>query len=59
MHERILVAILRVIGCVSLTAVVFVYVPYSWMNSIHQLVGMGDLPIEPIVGYLARSTSAF
>jgi len=29
------------------------------MNAIHQWLGMGHLPREPIVGYLARSTSAF
>jgi hypothetical protein len=29
------------------------------MNAIHQWLGMGDLPAEPVVGYLARSTSAF
>jgi len=33
--------------------------PYAWMNTIHQWLGMGQLPSEPIVGYLARSTSAF
>jgi len=29
------------------------------MNAIHQHMGMGTLPSEPVVGYLARSTSAF
>jgi len=33
--------------------------PYSWMNAIHQRLGMGVLPSDPIVGYLARLTSAF
>ncbi len=33
--------------------------PYSWMNAVHEFLGMGTLPDEPIVGYLARSTSAF
>ena len=28
------------------------------MNAIHQMLGMGELPSNPIVGYLARSTSA-
>lgn len=36
-----------------------VVMPYSWMDAIHQWLGMGKLPDEPIVGYLARSTSAF
>jgi hypothetical protein len=29
------------------------------MNAIHRLLGMGPLPDAPVVGYLARSTSAF
>ena len=33
--------------------------PYPWMNVTHQWLGMGTLPSGPIVGYLARSTSAF
>ena len=59
MNERILVLVLRMIGGVSLLAAIFVFVPYSWMNAIHQMLGMGELPSNPIVGYLARSTSAF
>lgn len=50
---------LRVIGTAALLAVVAVAMPYTWMNAIHQWLGMGPLPSEPIVGYLARSTSAF
>jgi len=40
-------------------ALIAVVMPYSWMNAIHNRLGMGELPPEPIVGYLARSTSAF
>jgi len=50
---------LRVLGSVALLAVFAVIMPHSWMNAIHQRLGMGQLPPEPIVGYLARSTSAF
>lgn len=50
---------LRIVGSVALLAIVAVIIPYSWMNVIHQWLGMGRLPSEPIVGYLARSTSAF
>lgn len=50
---------LRISGCVSGLAVFAVVMPYCWMNAIHQWLGMGKLPDEPIVGYLARSTSAF
>ena len=40
-------------------AVFFVCVPHAWMDGIHQWLGLGKLPDTPIVGYLARSTSAF
>lgn len=50
---------LRIIGTAALLAIVAVVIPYSWMNAIHKWLGMGQLPAEPIVGYLARSTSAF
>jgi hypothetical protein len=58
-HERFLQWLLRVGGTGSLFAVVAVAMPYAWMNAIHEWLGMGKLPDEPIVGYLARSTSAF
>jgi hypothetical protein len=58
-QERLLKLSLRLIGTTAFFAVVAVVMPYSWMNSVHQWLGMGTLPPEPIVGYLARSTSAF
>lgn len=57
--ELALKVILRWIGTAGLTALVFVAAPYSWMDSIHSDLGLGRLPDEPVVGYLARSTSAF
>ena len=56
---RLFKLFLRTTGSVALLAVVAVAMPYSWMNAIHESLGMGPLPTEPIVGYLARSTSAF
>ena len=53
-----LVWILRIMGSSSLLALIFVAVPHAWMDSIHSALGMGPLPAEPVVGYLARSTSA-
>ena len=50
---------LRIIGSVSLLAILAVLMPYHSMNVTHQWLGLGELPDEPIVGYLARSTSAF
>ena len=58
-HDRFLRLFLRALGTVALVAVIAVVMPYSWMNAIHQRLGMGPLPQQPIVGYLARSTSAF
>ena len=58
-QESICRAFLRIMGSVSLLALVFVAVPYASMDAIHQGLGLGRLPDEPIVGYLARSTSAF
>ena len=51
--------ILRLMGTASLFALIFVAAPYRWMDSIHSTLGMGQLPDTPVVGYLARSTSAF
>ncbi|MHC4062021.1 MAG: hypothetical protein ACYSUC_10735 [Planctomycetota bacterium] len=58
-QHRLLKLFLRIIGTVALLAVVAVVMPYSWMNTIHQWLGMGQLPSEPVVGYLARSASTF
>lgn len=58
-EERLLKLFLRVIGTAAVFAIIAVVMPYSWMNAIHKWLGMGKLPAEPIVGYLARSTSAF
>lgn len=58
-HERVLRWLLRVVGGAALFAAPCAMMPYSWMNTIHQVLGMGDLPDKPVVGYLARSTSAF
>jgi hypothetical protein len=58
-QERFLRLFLRIIGTTALFALIAVVMPYSWMNAIHQWLGLGTLPTEPIVGYLARSTSTF
>jgi len=56
--EQLLKLLLRFLGTTSLFALVFVVAPYSWLDSIHSSLGMGQLPHKPVVGYLARSTSA-
>ncbi|MCP4200592.1 MAG: hypothetical protein GY769_01495 [bacterium] len=57
--KQALALLLRLLGTSSLTALVFVAAPHSWMISIHSSLGMGALPEAPVVWYLARSTSAF
>lgn len=58
-QERFFKLFLRISGAVMLIAIGVVIMPYSWMNAIHQWLGLGEMPNHPIVGYLARSTSAF
>jgi hypothetical protein len=58
-QKRFIKLFLRIVGSVAGLAVFAVVMPYCWMDAIHQWLGMGKLPDEPIVGYLARSTSAF
>jgi len=58
-HERLLLLWLRIVGSASLLALIFVPFPYSGMDAIHRALGMGELPNQPVVLYLARSTSAF
>jgi len=57
--ERLFKLFLRIIGTAALFAIGAVIMPNRWMNAIHKWLGLGQLPKEPIVGYLARSTSAF
>ena len=57
--ERTVQLLMRAVGSVALLAIPCALMPYSWMNAVHQWLGMGQLPSEPVVGYLARSTSAF
>jgi hypothetical protein len=57
--DRVLRMLLQWVGTVSLFALVAVFMPYAWMDSIHRAIGMGSLPSQPIVGYLARSLSLF
>jgi hypothetical protein len=58
-QENFLRLFLRIVGSVSLLAFFCMLMPHAWMNATHQWLGMGRLPDEPIVGYLAKSTCAF
>ena len=58
-QDRLLRALIRIFGSTSALAILAVVMPYTWMDAVHRHLGLGALPAEPIVGYLARSTSAF
>lgn len=57
--QQFLKYLMRTMGTIATLAVVPIFFPFAWMNSIHQWLGLGELPSDPIVIYLARSTSAF
>lgn len=56
---RFFIIFLKVCGITALFAIIFVFAPYKLMNSIYRLMEIGEMPSQPIVGYLARSTSWF
>ena len=58
-QQKIVSWILRTIGFFGMLAIGAVLMPFSWMLSIHEYLGLGTMPQEPIVEYLARSLSAF
>lgn len=51
--------VLRLVGTASLLALPCALMPLGWMDATHQGLGLGPLPTDPIVSYLARSTSLF
>ncbi len=56
---RVLTWMLRGLGAVSCSAFVAVVMPRDWMFSIHERIGLGELPDLPMVAYLSRSLSLF
>ena len=57
--RTLLLILLRFIGVSALFALIAVFMPVSWMVAIHKWLGLGEMPTDPIVEYLARSLSAF
>ena len=45
--------ILRLVGLLSMLAILAVFMPLSWMASVHESLGLGKMPEGPIVEYLA------
>jgi hypothetical protein len=58
-QDRFLILFLRGVGAVSGSAALCAVMPLRFMDAVHRTLGMGPLPGQPIVEYLARSTSAF
>ncbi len=56
-RDRTVIFLLRITGIAMLTALVFCVCPFSWMQAIHERMGLGTLPDLPIVRYLTRSLS--
>lgn len=54
-----LIVVLRLIAFGDFAAIVAVFLPTSVMSWGHEWLGLGPLPTEAIVGYLARSTAIF
>jgi len=55
--ETFLRIFLRIAGSIAASALLFAFAPYELMDMIHNLLKLGSLPDEPVVGYLTRSTS--
>jgi hypothetical protein len=56
--DRCLAWLLRADGGLLVLALPAVPLPHAWMAAIHRdLLGMGELPAAPVVGYLARTAS--
>ena len=56
---KILVILLRFLGTNAILAFVFVLMPFSRIQQLHEKTGLGELPDIPIVGYLSRSLCLF
>lgn len=56
-RRRCLVWMLRAIGALDMLALIAVISSGESIAAIHQSLGLGTIPREPIVGYLARCTS--
>jgi hypothetical protein len=57
--DKVLVILLRyLLGIPGLFALVGVFMPLSWMAGVHRWLGLGEMPTDPVVEYLARSVSA-
>ena len=58
--EILLVWLLRMHGAAAALAMFAVLVPAGWMAAVHrEWLGLGEMPLAPVVVYLARTVSLF
>jgi hypothetical protein len=57
-RRRALVILLRLGGCILVSAFGAIALPVEWMACTHEWLGLGEFPRAAIVDYLARSVSA-
>ena len=57
LQEKILVWLLRIGGVMTALAIPTAFLSATQMAEIHALLGMGEFPVTPITGYMARSLS--
>jgi hypothetical protein len=51
--------VLRIVGGIELFAIPFLFIPFSWMNFVHEhFVHLGPLTHTPVVEYMARTLTA-
>ena len=56
--EKVLKWLLVVLGALAATAVVPMVMPFAWMQSVNDALGLGPLVDTPLAQYLTRSLSA-
>ncbi|MCZ2342195.1 MAG: hypothetical protein LC104_10430 [Bacteroidales bacterium] len=56
--DRLLLWLLRVDAAILLTAVVPIFFPTEWMATLHEQLGLGLFPRQPLMEYLTRSLAA-
>ncbi len=56
-NETILIWILRIGGALTVLAFPTALLPATWMAGVHEWMGLGVFPDQPITGYLTRSLS--
>ena len=55
--HRWLAVVLRVLGVLDLLALAVIVLPQRLIAGMHEWVGLGEFPVQPVVTYLSRSTS--